>query len=507
MKGIVKIVLFAVIALSFVPVKLFAESHYSRAENSGLKAAELTCIAIAPENYNFVFLGTNRGLFFQDTSQEGEWKKVEGYSFNHFSVNQIYIDKIAKKGYVASDEGLFELVFSPLKLKKIFYKSNREEKMCLTVCNVNNEYIFVGTGNGLFRCSIGSGKWVKVAGPFSEEEIVSCYSNGGMIYIASKTCCYSSDDAGRRWRQIYKDNENDGFFDEEQQEETIDEEIAKGIRCVMGSGENPEAIYLVSSSKVLKSGDKGKNWSNLSLTGLSASSLRQFFIDELSKKVLLMAKNVVYELKKDRWESLLYVYDCRDLALKKDGFILATAKDIYTYSFDDNQIKKQCIKLEKDSVNISFENEPTVSEVQMMAIKYAEVSNEKIQGWRRKAGAKAILPKISFGYNNNVYGTSSGSFAVGPNDWDVSVSWDLGDIVYNDAQTSIDVRSKLMVQLRNDILSEVTSLYFERRKLQIEIARGQNKSIQKNEEDEIRLMELTALIDRLTGGEFSGAIK
>jgi len=74
-----------------------------------------------------------------------------------------------------------------------------------------------------------------------------------------------------------------------------------------------------------------------------------------------------------------------------------------------------------------------------------------------------------FGYNNNVYGSSGGSFAVGPNDWDVSVTWDLGELIYNGDQTLIDVRSKLMVQLRNDILSEVTSLYFERRKLQIEL--------------------------------------
>jgi len=55
-----------------------------------------------------------------------------------------------------------------------------------------------------------------------------------------------------------------------------------------------------------------------------------------------------------------------------------------------------------------------------------------------------------------------------------------------------------MVQLREDILEEVTRLYFERKKLIREVSIG-NASMEKT----FRVEELTAYIDAYTGGEFS----
>jgi hypothetical protein len=88
-------------------------------------------------------------------------------------------------------------------------------------------------------------------------------------------------------------------------------------------------------------------------------------------------------------------------------------------------------------------------------------------------------------------------------DWSVNVSWDLGDMIWSTDQTSIDARSRLMVQLRDDILNEVTQLYFERRRLQIELLTSPPKNIQHRLNKQLRLQELTAGIDALTGGWFS----
>lgn len=60
-----------------------------------------------------------------------------------------------------------------------------------------------------------------------------------------------------------------------------------------------------------------------------------------------------------------------------------------------------------------------------------------------------------------------------------------------------------MVQLRDDILDEVTSLYFQRRRLQIELLRSPASGIEERLEKELRLQELTADIDALTGGYLS----
>jgi hypothetical protein len=64
-----------------------------------------------------------------------------------------------------------------------------------------------------------------------------------------------------------------------------------------------------------------------------------------------------------------------------------------------------------------------------------------------------------------------------------------------------------MVQLRDDILNEVTRLYFERRKLQIEFITSPPKETSAKLDKILRLQELTAGIDALTGGYLSKRIK
>ena len=64
-----------------------------------------------------------------------------------------------------------------------------------------------------------------------------------------------------------------------------------------------------------------------------------------------------------------------------------------------------------------------------------------------------------------------------------------------------------MVQLRDDVLDEVTRLYFERRKLQIELLISTPEDFKARIEKELRLQELTANIDSLTGSYLSRRLK
>ena len=160
---------------------------------------------------------------------------------------------------------------------------------------------------------------------------------------------------------------------------------------------------------------------------------------------------------------------------------------------------------------------PAITEVQEMAIEYAEVSPDKIKGWRDAARWKAILPRFSLSYsedyndNIEIYKAASSSYVVnGPrergNDWGMGRAWDLSDLIWNGAQTSIDVRSKLMVQLRDDILEDVTRLYFERKRLINEVNSLKKENVQKLQSKLLRIEELTAYIDAYTGGGFSRAL-
>jgi len=63
-----------------------------------------------------------------------------------------------------------------------------------------------------------------------------------------------------------------------------------------------------------------------------------------------------------------------------------------------------------------------------------------------------------------------------------------------------------MVQLRDDVLDEITRHYFERRRLQIALMTEPPKSPKARLEQELRVHELSALIDGMTGGWFSAQL-
>ena len=65
-----------------------------------------------------------------------------------------------------------------------------------------------------------------------------------------------------------------------------------------------------------------------------------------------------------------------------------------------------------------------------------------------------------------------------------------------------DVRAKL----REKVLGEVTRLYFERRRLQVDVLLNPKVDLAGQVKDELRLRELTANLDAYTGGRFSAAV-
>ncbi len=158
--------------------------------------------------------------------------------------------------------------------------------------------------------------------------------------------------------------------------------------------------------------------------------------------------------------------------------------------------------------------EPTIQQVQRVVAVYAEVGPEKVRNWRGLARLRAFIPSFTLGLDrdrgtNVVSATANGltRFTVGPEDQsrslDFGFTWDLGDLLFSSDQTSIDVRSRLTTQLRQDLLEEATRLYFERRRLLSEFQAQPAQDPVLNRERSLRIAELTAYLDALTGGWFS----
>jgi len=87
----------------------------------------------------------------------------------------------------------------------------------------------------------------------------------------------------------------------------------------------------------------------------------------------------------------------------------------------------------------------------------------------------------------------------------LSFSWDLGDAAYHPEAIDVSREAREVIELRDDVLDEITQLYFERRRALVELGRLPDAPESDGERIRLRLRadELAAGLDAWTGGWFS----
>lgn len=117
---------------------------------------------------------------------------------------------------------------------------------------------------------------------------------------------------------------------------------------------------------------------------------------------------------------------------------------------------------------------PSIQTIQEKALEYAKLNNNRLEGWNRRVRLKAFFPSVSIELEQDISNnididrgstTKSDTFIDGPDDNDTSASltltWDLSDLIWDDAETSIEVRRKYFIEQREIVLKKVTRLYYE----------------------------------------------
>ncbi|MFN7147308.1 MAG: hypothetical protein ACK4YP_26305 [Myxococcota bacterium] len=171
-----------------------------------------------------------------------------------------------------------------------------------------------------------------------------------------------------------------------------------------------------------------------------------------------------------------------------------------------------------DEVLARFENEPAVRDVQAMVLEYSKTDPRYVDEWLRAAKNAAWLPDLAVTYDyDNGYGydydytvDDEGELkATGvDNDHGVTVkgTWKLNRLVMSSDRIRVISETQDVVKLRDKILDEVTRLYFDRRRLQVDMLLAGGGDLKTQVKNEMRLQELTAQIDAYTGGRFSAAL-
>lgn len=478
--------------------------------------APVRAILISPDNNRTIYMGLDNAVL-KSIDAGLNWRnslvlhgQAKGVRALLASIN----DKNAL--YAACGSGLFYSNNQGRNWKRVFRGRSAGENSCAALL-IMPSCIYLGTESGLFRSLDQGRSWQRAAGKVGKTHVLSITANpaeAGLIYLAALEGVFKSENAGASWEKIFSANNAADEAGEADIEDRDEEDGTVGISDIKSLAAGVGVIYTVTSRGIYKSTDKGLNWEAVRGDGLLDTQIRLLQVSPRGKLYALSRKGV-FELRQDRWEEL-------SLRISADEF--------YCLSIDSlDNVYVGCSKglfraklrhlrgyAGNNPAALYCQGEPDIKEIQKAAVSYAEVDPEKILRWRRQAARKAWLPRVTSGVSRDVgdlWHWETGSTVKLDDDalrkgrdsigWDVSLTWDLGELLWNSDQTSIDVRSRLMVQLRDDILDEVNRVYFERLRVKMELDDADITDVKKRCEKELRLKELTASLDALTGGYFS----
>ena len=174
-----------------------------------------------------------------------------------------------------------------------------------------------------------------------------------------------------------------------------------------------------------------------------------------------------------------------------------------------------------ESVMSEFSDEPDIRAVQAMAMQYSKTNPELMEQWLNASKRAYALPKVNFQYEKQLDMATRYDYVAGAdgtaeaqedyvqlgNDDKVVVrlEWRLDKLVMSSEQIRVINETGKANKMREKVLDEVTRLYFDRRRVQVENLLNPPSSLNDRIEMELRLQEMTANLDALTGGQFSAS--
>ncbi|MCB9637691.1 MAG: hypothetical protein H6728_17705 [Myxococcales bacterium] len=166
-----------------------------------------------------------------------------------------------------------------------------------------------------------------------------------------------------------------------------------------------------------------------------------------------------------------------------------------------------------------FSKEPSIRQLHKAGLEYALVNQDRIGGLVSRARHSGWLPEFRVRYNRNTDDDRTTSFPTlnspilttqatdDDHRLEFRATWRLDDLIFNRNEITVYRELRRLVELRTDILKEITKLYFERRRLQLDLMVRRPSNLLAYLRQRLRLQELSADLDALTGGNFSRLLR
>ena len=161
--------------------------------------------------------------------------------------------------------------------------------------------------------------------------------------------------------------------------------------------------------------------------------------------------------------------------------------------------------------------DPPVAEVQRAAAAHDGVDPERLRAWVARPRSAHWLPRVSLDASRTerdtrvvgVTGTVESDYLrLNPStQFGVRLSWDLDQLVFSRDEPAAAWTASRLIDRREERVRRATRLYFQRRRLLVQLALEPPREAVQRAERETHVDEITAELDELTGGLFSGRRK
>jgi len=496
----------------------------------------LTDLLPHPNDPTKLLIATKEGLFLR--TKQRTWKRVFSLHTSQSPIKKLVSHPLMQdKIFLVTERGVVESSLTTGRIKWIFHEPNPARNLIysLTLHPDNPRQLYLATHRGLFHSNDEGRSW-KVSTRWPQNQRVEFV---GFLPSTPRTLLLGTD------RELFFSKDNGIFFEsafslplfpneipDESLEEVEEADGSRRFTSFASSSGGPMRFWVGTTEGVFESQDGGISWDRLPDRGFETKPVFDLAFSEATQTLIAMTGSGVFRFRGNerRWEKLplglthlpasITIQPSPDK--NQDLLFVASGNEVYEWGIESPEIVHADSlylpspeRLELFKRLLSFE--PTIREVQKEAIRYADLGNGKIKRWQWGSRLRAFIPRLTFSkdfsLNGNIDIDRGGTndpdkFIRGPEElnrgWDLGLTWELGDMLYSTAQPSIDSRAKLLVELRDSILSEVTRIYFERRRVLMELALlPPRQTPQENFDLLLRLDELTAQLDALTNGFFS----
>ena len=164
-----------------------------------------------------------------------------------------------------------------------------------------------------------------------------------------------------------------------------------------------------------------------------------------------------------------------------------------------------------------FDSEPSLEALKQAALRYADADRDGARRWLRATNAAAALPLAKLVFDHDMGRDENlDRYQDEPDRWgagtarkmgfQVSLQWRLDELVFNPDEVRVWGALADRAERREAVLTVLVGYYFERRRLQVKELLDPPAELAEAAELKLRIAELTASIDAMTGGLLSLAL-